>query len=145
MPTVLGRPYELMWRGDPPHMLKPDIPVWYRFLPIYGGDIINLYYDVTLGGPYYTPEELKDPLKKMWYQNLAKRADAVAELDDEVWIIEVTADPGLRAIGQLQSYRALWMRDPKIMKPEKMVLVSSTIEKDLLDVAGTYGMLLYIV
>jgi len=117
-------------------MLVPDVPIWYRFLPIYGGLFVNLYYDVLIGGPYFTQEELKDPLKKMWYQNLAKRADALGELENEIWIIEVTADPGLRAIGQLQSYRALWLRDPKIIKPERLVLVSETIEPDLLDVAG---------
>lgn len=145
MTTVLGRPYKLSWRGDPPHMLKPDIPVWYRFLAMYGGPFIDLFYDVTLGGPYYTDAQLKDPLNKMWYQNLAKRADAIVTLDDELWIIEVSADPGLRAIGQLQSYRVLWLRDPKSIKPEKLILVSSTIERDLLDVAGTYGIQCFIV
>jgi len=81
----------------------------------------------------------------MWRDLLVKRADAIAELDDEVWIIEVSADPGLRAIGQLQSYRVLWLRDPKIAKPEKLVLVASTIEEDLLDVASTYGIQNYII
>ena len=145
MPTTLGRPYALSWRGRPPHMLDPDIPVWWSWLDLYGYDAINLFYDVQLGGPDYTPEQLKDPLTKMWYNNLAKRADALIETDDQVWIIEVTADPGLRAIGQLQTYRALWLRDPKIAKPETLILVSHTIEPDLLDAATMYGLLCYIV
>lgn len=126
-------------------MLKPDIPIWFRWLALYGAPIKALYYDCTLGGPFFTPEQLKDPMNRMWYQNLAKRADAIAETEKEVWIIEVSADPGLRAIGQLQSYRALWLRDPKIMKPERLLLVADTIEKDLLDVTGMYGILCYIV
>lgn len=126
-------------------MLKPDIPVWYRFLTLYGGPFINLYYDVSVGGPYYTPEQLKDPITRMWRGLTVKRIDALAELDDQVWIIEVSENPGLRAIGQLQSYRVLWIRDPKILKPEKIVLVSATIEKDLLDVAGTYQIQCFIV
>ena len=145
MPTNLGRPYALDWRGDPPHMLKPDIPVWYRFLTVYGFPFDNLYYDCWLGGPEYTQKQLEDPTTKMWQGLLVKRADAIAELENEVWIIEVSADPGLRAIGQLQSYRVLWMRDPQIHKPEKMILVAATIEPDLLDVASTYGMQCYIV
>lgn len=145
MPTQLGKSYSLMWRGDPPHMLKPDIPIWYRFLAIYSGPFLNLYYDCALGGPTLTPYENRDSLKVMWRGLLVKRADAIAELDDEVWIIEVSADPGLRSIGQLISYGHLWKRDPKIDKPVKLVLVSGTIEEDLADVVSSYGGLIFIV
>ncbi|GAG91505.1 unnamed protein product [marine sediment metagenome] len=145
MPTYLGRPYNLDWRGDPPHMLARDIPVWYRFLEKWGFQFISLWYDCLLGGPVLTDQEKKDPMKRMWRINLAKRADAISELENELWIIEVSADPGLRAIGQLQTYRVLWLRDPKIIKPERLILVSETIQNDLLDVAGTYGMQVYIV
>lgn len=141
MPTTLGNPYSLDWRGNPPHMLQPDIPVWYRFLEVYGASFLSLWYDVLLGGPPLTPQDELDPMKRMWRANLAKRADAIAELSREIWIIEVTADPGLRSIGQLQTYRLLWIRDPKIQKPEKMVLVAETIEPDLLDAASSYGIL----
>jgi len=145
MPTELGKNYPLMWRGDPPHMLKPDIPVWYRFLAIYGEPFDKLYYDCSLGGPTYSSKELIDPMKKMWRRLLVKRADAIAELEDEVWIIEVSADPGLRAVGQLISYGHLWKRDPKIRKPVKLVLVARTIEEDLADVVSSYGVLIFIV
>lgn len=145
MPTELGKKYSLMWRGDPPHMLKPDIPVWYRFLAMYGGPFDKLYYDCALGGPTLTQADTMDPLKKMWRCLLVKRADAIAELENEIWIIEVSADPGLRSIGQLFSYGHLWSRDPKIDKPVKLVLVSSTIEEDLLDVATAYDMMTIIV
>lgn len=145
MPTSLGRTYSLEWRGDPPHMLKPDIPVWWRFLEKYGGQVLNLYYDCLLGGPYLTAEEKKDPLKRDWQAVCSKRADAICELDDQVWIVEVAAEPGLRAIGQLQTYHALWLRDPKIAKIEKMILVGERIDSDLLDAAGTFGLQVFIV
>lgn len=145
MPTVLGKTYGLEWRGDPPHMLKVDVPVWYRFLEKYGKPFIKLYYDCLLGGPKLTPEQEKDPYMRGWQALNAKRADAIAELEDQVWIIEVAKEPGLRALGQVQTYRALWLRDPKIMKPEKVVLVADRINPDLLDAAGMYGVLTFIV
>jgi len=144
MPTDLGRPYALDWRGDPPHMLKQDIPIWYKFLEKWGAGFLNLYYDCLLGGPYLTPEEEKDPLKRMWRINLAKRADAIVELKDEVWIIEVAPDPGLRVLGQLQVYRAMWLRDPKIAKIERMVLVSEVPNPDLFDAASMFGVSIYV-
>ena len=145
MPTVLGRPYSLFWGGDPPHMLQPDIPIWREFQARYSAFWSALYMDCKLGGPYYTPEQLADPMIKMWRDVLVKRADAIAELEDEVWIIEVSADPGLRAIGQLLTYQTLWIRDPPIQKPEKLVLVCHTIETDLLDAAGMRSLQVYIV
>ncbi len=143
MPTELGRKYSLDWRGKPGHMLAPDIPVWYNFLEKWGSQFINLYYDCLLGGPSLTPEEMKDPFKKMQRYLASKRADAIAELEEHVWIIEVTFDAGLRSLGQLQTYRTLWIRDPKIDKPEKCVLVCGKISPDFLDAASMYGILVF--
>lgn len=126
-------------------MLQEDVPVWYDFLDKYGYMFQNLYYDCLLGGPEYTHEQLKDPIIHMWRQNLSKRADAIAELDSEVWIIEVADFPGLRASGQLNTYRALWIEDPKIMKPEKPVLVCRTIDTDLAKSLALYGGQIYVV
>jgi len=145
LPTRLGRSYSLDWRGDPPHMLKTDIPVWYRFLEKYGSPFLNLYYDCLLGGPFFSPDELKDPYKRDWQILNSKRADAIVELKDEVWIIEVAKEPGLRALGQVQTYHVLWLRDPKILKMERIVLVGENINSDLMDAASTYGVLIYAV
>lgn len=145
MPTDLGRTYEIDWRGNPPHMLAPDVPVWFRFLDKYGAYIKALYYDCLLGGPFLTPEEEKDPFKKMWRFNTSKRADAIAEASTEVWIIEVAAYPGLRAVGQLQVYQTLWIEDPKIIKPERLLLVCERIDEDLGAACGKFGIQIYLV
>lgn len=144
MPTILGRPYGIDWRGAPPHMLKPDIPVWYRFLEKWGHLFEKLYYDSYLGGPYLSPEQDKDPMWRMWRANTSKRADAIAELLDEVWIIEVSERPGLRAIGQLLTYLALWTEHPQIEKLEIPVLVCQDLDTDLIASAAKYGIRTYV-
>ena len=145
MPTTLGKAYPVDWRGKPPHMLKTDIPVWWRFLEQEGGGFLNLYYDCLLGGPFLSPEDEKDNMKRMWRANLSKRADAIAETPDEVWIIEVASDPGLRSVGQIQVYLSLWMEDPKIAKPEKLVLVCERLDPDLGAAAARFGILIFVV
>jgi len=144
MPTTLGRPFKIDWRGAPPHMLDEDIPVWYRFLEKWGGQFLNLWYDCLLGGPYLLPGEEKDPLKRMWRQNNSKRPDAIAETVDEVWIIEGASHPGLRAIGQCLTYHSLWMEDPKIAKIERPVLVCEVLDTDLGAACGRMGVLVFI-
>ncbi len=145
MATLLRDPYKLDWRGDPPHMLKPDIPVWYRFLEKWGSQFVNLWYDVLLGAPLLSSEEEKNSFLRMYRSNVSKRADAIAELSNELWIIEVAFDPGLRSLGQVQVYRALWLRDPVIRKIERCVIVCEQMEPNLLDAAGMYGILVFVV
>lgn len=144
MPTDLGRKFLTDWRGTPPHMLAADIPVWYRFLTTWSFLFQSLYYDCFVGGPSYTPEQLKDPYLRMWRANSSKRIDALAVTADQVWIIEVASNPGLRSIGQLQVYRALWLEDPKIDKIEIPVLVCESVDQDLISASAKYGILTYV-
>lgn len=145
MPTTLGNPFSVDWRGKPPHMLPPDYPVWYAFLEKYGSIFTALYYDCFVGGPHLTPEEEKDPMKRMWRANTVKRIDALAELEGEIWIIEVATYPGPRSLGQLMTYQALWLEDPKIMKPEKMCLVCGGIDTDIGPSAAKFGAEIYVI
>ena len=126
-------------------MLPPDIPIWWRFLETWRHEIKTLYYDCLLGGPFFTEEELKDPIKKSWQYVNAKRPDAIIETESEVWIIEVSANPGLRAMGQCIAYLALWQEDPKILKPEKAVLIVETLDTDLGAACGRFGVRIFVV
>ena len=144
MPTTLGRTYLTDWRGNPPHMLQPDIPVWYRFLDTYGQFFQKLYYDCLLGGPFLSLEDERDAMQRMWRANISKRADAIAETVDEVWLIEVSAMPGMRAVGQLLTYQTLWLEDPKITKLERLVLVCERTDTDIMAACGKFGILVYI-
>lgn len=145
MPTILGPKYSTDWRGKPPHMLAPDIPVWYRFLEEWKNHFTSLYYDCLLGGPEITAEEEKDPMQRMWRALSCKRADAIAETKNEVWIIEVSAYPGMRALGQLLTYHTLWLQDAQIDKPSKMILVADQIDRDVRLSYVPYGVILHLV
>ena len=145
MPTTLGRQYSTDWRGKPAGMLDPDIPVWHRFLEQYNSLLQHVYYNVFLGGPWLTPEQEKDPMQRMWRATTSKRIDALAETSTEVWIIEVAAYPGQRSLGQLLSYQTLWLEDPKIFKPEKLVLVCERADEDIAVSYAKFGVLVYIV
>ncbi len=131
MPTTLGQEYSTSWRGKPPHMLAPDIPIWYRFLAEHAPDFEKLYYDCLLGGVAIIQKQLNDPMARMSRALLAKRADAIAETNDQTWLIEVSASPGMRALGQLLTYHELWKQDPQISKPIRLVLVADSIDPDI--------------
>lgn len=131
MPTQLGQQYSTSWRGKPPHMLATDIPVWYRFLDRFSSSIHALYYDCLLGGPATILWDPKDPLARMWHTLNSKRADAIAQTATHAWLIEVASHPGMRALGQLLTYNALWQQDRKINLPVQMILVAQQLDPDL--------------
>jgi hypothetical protein len=122
-------------------MLKEDYPVWESFLKQNLELFERVYYDVRVGGVVSTDPGIPEKDKQMFYDNTAKRIDVLAETKDELWIIEVAARPGLRAVGQLQTYLALWMEDPAILKTTKAVLVCQSIDADMERSLTFYGML----
>ena len=145
MPTELGQPFSPLWRGKYPHMLPADWPVWNLFLDQNAKLFERIYYDVRVGGVMPGPEMGDEKMRQMYWQNTAKRLDALGELKDELWIIEVADRPGLRASGQLRVYWNLWFEDPKITKPTKAVLVCRSLDDDLKRALQYDGVLLRLV
>lgn len=140
MPTLLGDPYSPLWRGRYPHMLHDDIPIWNRALDRDAHLFQRIYYDVRLGGVMTNQPGTDRKFRDMFFSVTAKRIDALAELENEIWIIEVAVRPGLRAVGQLMTYVALWFDDPKISKPAFGVLVANAVDADLQRTLDIYGM-----
>jgi hypothetical protein len=112
-------------------MLLPDVPVWYDFLDQYKDRFLNVYYNCLLGGPLIPDEDPSDPDQRLLRHVMSKRADAICELEKEIWIIEVVANPGLRSVGQVISYLFLWNEDPKSKKRPVAGLVCRTLDHDL--------------
>ena len=145
MPTTLGDEFLPTWRGKYPAMLPEDHPIWDKFLDKNASLFDRIYYNVRVGG-IYPPEEYGDEkMRKSFYEVTAKRIDALCELKNELWIVEVASRPGLRATGQLLTYLALWLDDIRIQKPVKMVLVANSIDEDLRRALQINGVLVRLV
>jgi len=121
-------------------MLKQDYLVWERFLDKYAERIKTLYYDVRVGEGGTDTLDYDEKMAKMYRAVTAKRLDALIEFEDEVWLVEVSSGPGLRAIGQLAAYLALYVKDPKIPKPTIPMLVCDRLDPDLRTTLDLYSM-----
>jgi len=139
MPTDLGEPFAITWRGDPAQMLPSDVPLWHRFLDRYAYEFDRFFYNVRVGGPDVSKIDGDEAIKRMWYLNTAKRIDAIGEKKNDLIIIEVASSPYLRAVGQCLSYKFLWEEDPKINKPVSTTLVCPYIDSDLERILRHYG------
>lgn len=121
-------------------MLAEDYPVWESFLNTHATLFERVYYDVCVGGIMLDDKTVPQTILWSYYKSTAKRIDVLAELKDELWLIEVANVPGLRATGQLMSYMALWFQDPKIKKPIYGTLIANVIDDDLRTTLELYGM-----
>jgi len=126
-----------------PHMLPNEIPLWERFLSLYGKDFKNFRYDIHVGrgvdpGPDYDPK-----WRKLAIQLTQKRIDVVGERDGVVWIFEVKPDAGLSAIGQLLAYRALYRRDFNYTGEIKLAVVTTKVNADEFYLFNHYGIIVY--
>lgn len=145
MPTTLGEEFLPRWRGKYPAMMPEDHPIWNKFLDQNLNLFERIYYNVRVGGVISNGPNVTQADQRMFYDVTAKRIDALCELKNEVWIVEVASRPGLRATGQLLTYQALWLDDVKILKPVKMVLVSNSIDEDLRRALEINGVLVRLV
>ena len=139
MPTVLGRKYDIFWRGKYPQMLNEDFPIWKRYLKAHGEEYLWFYYNVYVDGQLPTNPNIPEKLKEGWWKSTAKRIDAIGEKENEIVIIEITTRPGFRAIGQILTYRYLWNKDPLIRKPVRNLLVGHMLDDDLEAVLSEMG------
>jgi RecB family endonuclease NucS len=92
-------------------------------------------YNMRLGagldpGDAYPPE-----IRRMAIMNSQKRLDAVGYQGNVATIIEAKRRAGLSNIGQLVGYRVLWMRDHPDWPAPRLLLVASSIQADLYDIA----------
>jgi len=136
----IGDPLPTTWRGRPPQMLAADTPLWFRYLDRPGQlPYKNLYYNVAMTS--VDPGDIPGApaLIEMWMYNISKRIDVIAELENEVHIIEVTSRAGVRALGQIITYHDLYEYTKPLLKPATPVIVCDYADPDILWMAQNLG------
>lgn len=134
-----------MVRPPYPHMLPIEVELWGRFLLGHGGEWVRFEYDLHVGEGIPVSPEWPENIKAMAYAVTAKRIDAVGFRPGEVTIFEVKPDAGLAAIGQLISYRELYVR--QFAPPERigLAVVTDNITPDEEYVYEKQGIEIYLV
>ncbi len=127
------------------HMLPGDIALWQRFLVKHGEYYERFEYDRHVGqgvpiDPAWPPEIARAALALT-----QKRIDAVGFHGDETWIFEVKPDAGLGAVGQLVSYKALWIRDFGAPAKLYLAIVTDRLNPDEQYLFSTYDIRIFIV
>lgn len=90
-------------------MLPADVGVWNRFLDLHGFEFVGFRYDVHVGGEVERQSAWTEKVFLMASHLAAKRIDAVGYKAGETTIFEVKPEAGVTAVGQLVTYRMLFI------------------------------------
>lgn len=114
-----------------PHLLPDDIPVWERYVSIFGPAYNYIDYDVQVGFGSKTPPDITPEIEKARRHLTRRRIDAIGYTDALVTLIEITRLADLKAIGQLVSYPILYGITYRPRLPVQMLLVCEKLHTDI--------------
>lgn len=114
-----------------PHLLKPDVQVWKRFLEAFRDNYTHFDYDVRVGYGRDPGDGFPPNIRQMGIDLSQRRIDAIGHRSDRIDIIEITHSAGLKAIGQLLAYPVLYGHMFKPSLPLIPLLVCADIQTDI--------------
>ena len=124
-------------------MLPKDFATWTAFLERRIIDIDEVWYDVHVGRPMMVPEGSADWMLKVIAGVSRKRIDVVTRKHVTYSVIEVKPHANMEAIGQVITYKQLFIEEFEIAGKVESVIVAMTADADILESARQQGVMLY--
>jgi len=121
----------LMSRAKYPHLLQADANLWDRFLARNPRRFEDILYDIRVGEGRDPGDDYNPSIRQMAIDLSQRRIDAIGITPDEMYIIEISCRPGLKAVGQLIAYPILFAEKYPTTKAIRTLLVAETIESDV--------------
>lgn len=111
-------------RTDYPHMATKDKAIWERFIDQYPDAYKQCQYDFHVGDapPFNTLHDDGTDLNQDMLYRL--RIDVVAGSPLGIDLIEIKPDAGVSAIGQVDNYKTLYLRDEEPTTQVGMILLT---------------------
>lgn len=137
----LGPGQRAVVRPHYPHMMVEDTAVWTKFLRAEFVRIKEVWYDVRVGQSVLVGAEPGSIEARIADGLTRKRIDAVAAVGGGIWVIEVKPYANMYAVGQVFTYRSLFVRE--YISPGQViaVIVCDDYDVDLLDEFDELGVL----
>ena len=116
------------------HMAQGDKAIWVRYLMSGGSAWAPFTYDVRVGNGVEMPSGSLPLSVKAAFALTTKRIDAVNFGREKIRIIEVKLRAGASAVGQLITYRDLFVRTYPNTPPIEMWLITDQLQPDMISV-----------
>jgi len=126
-------------------MSKGDAYLWSKFLDKYPDLNYTYEYDVRVGKGVVLPDTSPEWLRKSALDLSRKRIDVVGQSRNKIAIFEVRVRAKANVLGDLISYKYLYVTSFTPIKPVVPVLVTDSVDADLLISLRELKLLFFIV
>lgn len=121
------------------HMLNEDYATWSEFLKGEWNLLDEVWYDVHVGRPMHVPAGSPAYMKDVVDGISRKRIDVIGRQGKGIFVIEVKPHANMESIGQVLTYTDLFIKEFKIHGPVQAMVVATTCDADILDIANLYN------
>lgn len=128
-----------------PAMLPDEILVFKAWLRLHEKEYDSFDFNVRIGKGEDAGPTFSDTVREAWRKNTQLRVDAVAFAGGVPTLIEVKREAGPASVGQLLTYRAVWMLEQRSAVPPILLLVASSFTPNVLPAIRETGIRLDIV
>jgi len=132
----LGTGEEPVARSKYTHLYQKDYATWTAFIESEWNLLDEVWYDVHVGRAMGVPEGSPGWMDDVVAGVSRKRIDVVGRIGTRFYIIEVKPEANMKAIGQVVTYRNLFIKEFKNIGPVQALIVSTTCDADILDIAN---------
>lgn len=128
-----------------PHMMPQDIPIWNRYLAQYAQYYTKFVYDFPVGEGSKVPFPIDEKFKADYEHLTKKRIDVVGYKPTAIDIIEIKPRAATTALGQVLTYRTLFIAQENPTQPIKAIVITDSITEDDRKVYTNFGIEIIIV
>lgn len=114
------------------HMMQMDHDVWTRFLESGDFPLQEVWYDVHVGAGLRMPPGSAELDKRISAALYEKRIDVVARIGSQLWVVEVKPKADMTALGQIITYRELFIQRYRPTGSVLGVVVCDQVDDELL-------------
>ena len=128
-----------------PHMKPADVAIWERFMTNHENFFDRVDYDFHVGeGADFLPtnEDTPDGRENRLYQ---KKIDVIGYKNNDVRLIEVKPIAGMSALGQILTYRELYLQSKGAHKSPNMMVICEKIMAEMKDVYKSKSVVVMVV
>jgi len=126
----MNRNYEYRQRRKYPHLLPSDARIWHAFIETHPDLFDYVIYDIHIGNGVQPNPSWNEKTKEMAKTLTQRRIDVIGFKNNQLWLIELKAGPGVSALGQLVAYEHLYKRQYPNTKPI-LYLICDRLDDDL--------------
>ncbi len=121
-----------------PHLIGEDSEIWSRFVTLYPERFETVSYDIKVGRGAKVFTITDEKSQRYWTNLTKKRIDVLGYSQDVITIIEIKKRVGLYTLGQILGYQFLFLRENPEIKEVKLLIISSSIPIDDVDILNHY-------